>query len=1257
MPSRSPEPSEKPAKKPRRWRRIFVVLLLLAAILLPLLNGPIFRKVTHWQLGKVFHNLYLNGDFEVEGSILGGVGLRDVNLTGTRNLQSLTLSHAEVKFDLLPLIRGKWGEGVTRLHLHDIGVAVDTSKNFPTDPEIEARKKAKGTKKSSKGKPSTLWTNLDQLLQQDIAIENLNVSITSPDKPVFELNEFSFLLDGGDGSITSQQITYPNGETTRNLNAKLDSAGEKIIKITSLGLAEELSIDRLTIEKPIETSVATQLPRLSGEIRVLGGHISAQQQSPTISTAKLDRGHIDLAALSRWLEKDFGVSGKITTLDIVFDSEAAHPIHADIVTEEIAYKQFGTDTISASIDYRSDEVKLEALSVVSGENSIRASGNYQLEQKLVSAELIVDAPNLAQLAERFELPKFGGALSGKIDLKLSGGDFADTTASLVATRLSYQDYTLATTNLDAQATADGPITFALVGNVDAERTNTFEIPGEFNPKTKFLRAEPSIDIPDLAKLTRLVPEAPPLKGSVTGGGSLRLDDGVLDVPQLKLDVQNLVYKQAKISKLRLSAKTTGPNQLDFAVGTEIDASGQNYLESNGAINLDTLRYDAEAKLNLPDLAVLHPILNTFEIEQHPTGKFFLGWDGAGAIREKEHRGKASISDFALRLDDGDPILGKLDLQYSPDTYHLTNLNVRNADLTVSGAAHLADQRLEIESLRLFSGERSIARADVSIPFDQSKVSDLETFLDQPGKVSINIESDQMQLSKLMAMSGKPASLGAVINANIDVQGTLADPTGTGDLDVLQLRSLSSNDLAPADLNLDFKLGGGQIVLDGRLQHPEIQPITIKGNTPLRPKNLGDFADQSINLELKLPQTGLALAEKYIPDLTTAEGTVAADVRINGTASAPKLAGDIFIKAPLLKWKQQKIPTLSDMDIAIHLQDKRVAIRNFSGYLAGGKLDITGAADLETLANPLLDVSLKADQVLLFRDDSISLRANADIKLAGPYEKAALAGKIGITQSRFFREIEILPIGLPRSSPTPAAPKAPSFGTKKDIGVAASPFNAWTVDVDIVTDDPFLVRSNLARADILVKLNIGGTLGKPIPHGKVTLEDGKATLPFSELETTQAELTFSQKTGFDPEINVRAVSKVQDYNINLIAYGRSSTPKTLITSDPPLPESEALALLASGSKSSDLNDSKVIAGDAALLLIDRLRRKYGKGTPIERRPGSLRELLSFKAGQIDPRTGKRAASAELELTDRVYLLGNVDVEGDYRGLVKFIFRFK
>ncbi len=290
--------------------------------------------------------------------------------------------------------------------------------------------------------------------------------------------------------------------------------------------------------------------------------------------------------------------------------------------------------------------------------------------------------------------------------------------------------------------------------------------------------------------------------------------------------------------------------------------------------------------------------------------------------------------------------------------------------------------------------------------------------------------------------------------------------------------------------------------------------------------------------------------------------------------------------------------------------------------------------------------------------TLSLRANADLKLSGPFDKAALTGKIGITQSRFTVRSRFSRSGCPESSPTPAAPEAPSFATKKEIGIAAEPFRDWTLDVAIVDDDPFLIRSNLARGRYHLRPQDRWDARRtPIPTGTVQIGRGARHTTIQRMEVTTGTLTFSERMGFDPELNVRGHSRVQDYEINLIVYGRASSPKTIITSDPPLPEAEAISLLATGRKSSDLDNSGALAGDAAILLIDKVRRKFGKGTPLERRPGDLRDTLSFKAGQIDPRTGKRAASASLEITDNVSISAALDVDGNYRGLVKYIIRFR
>ena len=45
------------------------------------------------------------------------------------------------------------------------------------------------------------------------------------------------------------------------------------------------------------------------------------------------------------------------------------------------------------------------------------------------------------------------------------------------------------------------------------------------------------------------------------------------------------------------------------------------------------------------------------------------------------------------------------------------------------------------------------------------------------------------------------------------------------------------------------------------------------------------------------------------------------------------------------------------------------------------------------------------------------------------------------------------------------------------------------------------------------------------------------------------------------------------------------------------------------------------------------------------------------GQINPRTGDHAVSGRFQLTDRVFVLGDIDVTGEYRGLLKYLIRFR
>jgi hypothetical protein len=45
------------------------------------------------------------------------------------------------------------------------------------------------------------------------------------------------------------------------------------------------------------------------------------------------------------------------------------------------------------------------------------------------------------------------------------------------------------------------------------------------------------------------------------------------------------------------------------------------------------------------------------------------------------------------------------------------------------------------------------------------------------------------------------------------------------------------------------------------------------------------------------------------------------------------------------------------------------------------------------------------------------------------------------------------------------------------------------------------------------------------------------------------------------------------------------------------------------------------------------------------------------GNVDPRTGQQTATAHFKLNERFVLIGDLGVGGDFRGLVKYLIRFK
>jgi autotransporter translocation and assembly factor TamB len=173
---------------------------------------------------------------------------------------------------------------------------------------------------------------------------------------------------------------------------------------------------------------------------------------------------------------------------------------------------------------------------------------------------------------------------------------------------------------------------------------------------------------------------------------------------------------------------------------------------------------------------------------------------------------------------------------------------------------------------------------------------------------------------------------------------------------------------------------------------------------------------------------------------------------------------------------------------------------------------------------------------------------------------------------------------------------------------------------------------------------------------VRIENFVASLPFSKLNVTNGTVYFTKDQPFIPQLNIQATSNLQDYNINVYIYGTAQDPKTVMSSEPPLRQEDIVSLLATGATTANLNSGTGLAGRAAILVFQQLYHKVFKTKPPSDNE-SFASRFKVDVGGVDPRTGQQEVNSSFKLTDQLYLIGDIDVGGDLRGMVRYLLRFK
>lgn len=696
-------------------------------------------------------------------------------------------------------------------------------------------------------------------------------------------------------------------------------------------------------------------------------------------------------------------------------------------------------------------------------------------------------------------------------------------------------------------------------------------------------------------------------------------------------------------------------------GTLGGTFGSEGIRATYELDLEKKRYEASASFDSfrPDRLAPWAAAGGVAL---PAGMSASGtWQGGGDFGPKPHRGSFDIRSFEWIRKDTPPLFVRTRGDYDwPAKVTLAELTATADGQTIEAEATLADGILKLPRIEWKEGTTRLVggRAEIPLPEDPS---DVKAFLKQDIPLSLFLESEWIDSSRLAAWlpEGKsPLSEGSG-RVNLVIAGTPANPKIDLDAALKGLRLPDQPDVPVIDADLSLDGAAGSLVLGGEVRPAAYPPVKLSGKMPFKPgewaNDPGSVLKETVDARVDIPRLEVATFRNFMPAAEELAGILEGGFAASGTLGKPELSGELRLSGGAFSKRDSPAPPVSNAGFVIRLQGQEVRLERLSFESSGGTFDASGTVGIADPAAPTFDLRFRATSLPLKRDESMIVRADADLGLSGNLQQARISGTVDLVDSLFYRDFEILPVRVPFTAP--ARPRLPAIDPEEKAADLPAPFGNWALDVRVRTRDPLLIRGNLARGSATADIRFGGTLGKIEPQGSAIIRDVTARLPFSTLKVNNGIVSFTPAGGLNPELNIRGTSNIGRYDVNVFFYGPVNAPRTALTSDPPLAESEIMTLLATGTTSDGLEDGQAATMKAAQLFVEEWRR--GRLPFAEQLSKALVLLnnVDVRVGEDDPLTGKRLNSATIEVTERIFVSGSVDKESNTRVLGAFVLRFK
>ncbi len=480
-----------------------------------------------------------------------------------------------------------------------------------------------------------------------------------------------------------------------------------------------------------------------------------------------------------------------------------------------------------------------------------------------------------------------------------------------------------------------------------------------------------------------------------------------------------------------------------------------------------------------------------------------------------------------------------------------------------------------------------------------------------GRLSLQGVVDPVASDLKLELTGLPLSLldtlapGSGLDGSLQARAHVVGPMANPRIDAtyaasnVRLRRPEAKLLPSLAVQGSGALAGGQTTFDSRLSAGTASSLALKGKLA------------TASLAGSVAVTGAIDVAPFAPllgnQVRNIAGTLRSNLTIDIAGAKVSGAGSIDFADGALSFPEMGL-RLSGGTGRLVLQGDSLQLQQLSFQTGrNGALTASGTIRLDAVQGAALDLAVTSRRALLANRADLVATVSSDLKVTGStgagidvvgpvtVDRAEIAVAGG--QSASFPTLEVREINKPAGANAPPPPATPRNPPRSP---SATPLR---LALDVQAPQAVFVRGRGLDAEVGGAFKVTGDPGAPAVLGGLTLRRGDFTLGGRRLVFSRGVVTLDNVDRIDPRLDFVASATAQSTTIQITITGTARAPAIAVSSIPPLPSDEALALLLFGKPASNLSAFELIQvaqtlaeltgkASAATGVLGRLRQSLG-----------------------------------------------------------------